>query len=193
MSGGRVSTTIFSLGVGILVLAWAISLYNKWIGLLVTIIFRGTQRTRYGRIITWALSSIILLVIVSSYITNELSIVPTRNMPTHSYTNQSEWLADNTEAGSLIGMTNAGAVGYFIQERTIVNIDGVINSMEYFRLLQSGKGADFLASIGVDYIFGQSKLIEDLPPYRKMFQEKLDLVTTFVDEGSEIILWRFIP
>jgi hypothetical protein len=34
MSVGRISTILFSLGVGIIVLGWAQSLYNKWIGLI---------------------------------------------------------------------------------------------------------------------------------------------------------------
>jgi len=39
----------------------------------------------------------------------------------------------HTPPGSLVGMTGGGNVGYFIRDRTIINMDGLINSFPYFQ------------------------------------------------------------
>jgi len=56
----------------------------------------------------------------------------------HEYITDARQLESLTEPGSLIGMTGSGADGYFVAGRTIVNLDGLVNSLEYFHLLQTG-------------------------------------------------------
>jgi hypothetical protein len=77
-------------------------------------------------------------------------------------------LEENTESGSLIGMTGGGNVSYFIQDRTIVNMDGLINSNAYFRALKAGRAGDYLQAMGLDYIFANPDLLEQIP-YRGQF------------------------
>ncbi|MBI2332763.1 MAG: hypothetical protein HYU84_11505, partial [Chloroflexi bacterium] len=50
------------------------------------------------------------------------------------------YLEANTAPGEVIGRTGGGNVGYFIKDRTIVNMDGLINSYEYFQILKAGEG-----------------------------------------------------
>jgi hypothetical protein len=85
-------------------------------------------------------------------------------------------------------MTGGGNVGYFIQDRTIINMDGLINSYDYFRALQSGKAADYLAGNSMDYIFANPDLLEGAP-YRGQFTGKYQIIDRF---GGKVIM-KFTP
>lgn len=50
------------------------------------------------------------------------------------------------------GMTGGGDVGYFIENRTIINLDGLINSVDSCEHLQNFTANQYLDKIGVDYI-----------------------------------------
>jgi hypothetical protein len=83
------------------------------------------------------------------------------------------FLEKNTPPGSIIGMTGGGNAGYYIHDRTIVNMDGLINSEEYFRALQNGKAPDYLKQRGVTIIFASPRLLA-LPPYEGQFAPYLE-------------------
>jgi len=78
------------------------------------------------------------------------------------------FLEANTEPGSIIGMTGGGNAGYFIHDRIVVNMDGLINSNEYFQLLKARNAGQYLADEGLDYILANSELLNQLP-YKGQF------------------------
>jgi len=53
-----------------------------------------------------------------------------------------EWL--HTEPGAIIGMTGGGNAGYFIKNRTIINMDGLINSYANFQAVKEEKAGAYL-------------------------------------------------
>jgi hypothetical protein len=69
-------------------------------------------------------------------------MVPVENRET--FLNETREVESFTEPGSKIGMTGGGLVGYFIEDRTVVNLDGLINSVEYFIAMQAGTAKAFL-------------------------------------------------
>lgn len=79
-----------------------------------------------------------------------------------------------TQPGSKIGMTGGGLMAYFIQDRTIVNLDGLINSVEYFNAMKSGKAAQFLDAIPLNYVFGKPYMLLESDPYSSFLKGKLD-------------------
>jgi len=81
-------------------------------------------------------------------------------------------LEEHTEPGSLIGLTGGGNVGYFIQDRAIVNMDGLINSYAYFQALQAHQGGEYLYNVGLDYVLA-NPVILDQQPYKGQFNEYL--------------------
>jgi hypothetical protein len=93
----------------------------------------------------------------------------------------------HTQPGSLVGMTGGGNVGYFIQDRTIVNMDGLINSYAYFQANQAGRGSDFLYEMGLDYIFANPDFLE-IQPYRGQYTGRLEIIDTY---GGKAIM-RFL-
>ena len=88
--------------------------------------------------------------------------------PTDPTNDIAAFLEANTEPGSIIGMTGGGNAGYFIQDRTVINMDGLINSYEYFQLLKDKKAGEYLANEGLDYILANSSLLNQLP-YKGQF------------------------
>jgi hypothetical protein len=53
-------------------------------------------------------------------------------------------------------------------------MDGLINSFEYFQLLQDKKAGAYLASQGMDYVLANPLILEQLP-YRGQFMPYLEL------------------
>jgi len=90
----------------------------------------------------------------------------------HQYMEILAVVEENTEPKSLIGMTGGGNLGYFIADRTIVNMDGLINSNEYFQAHKAGRGGGFLAEMGLSYVFVNPLLLGDIP-YRGEFDGRL--------------------
>jgi hypothetical protein len=84
------------------------------------------------------------------------------------------FLEANTEPGSIIGLTGGGNAGYFVDDRTVINMDGLINSYEYFQLLKDKKASDYLANEGMNYILANLLILEQAP-YRDQFAPYLEL------------------
>ncbi len=84
----------------------------------------------------------------------------------------------NTLPGGIIGMTGGGNVGYFIQNRTIVNMDGLINSYDYFHALQDGNAPAYLHERGMAVVFANPRLLA-LPPYYGQFAPYLERFASF--------------
>ncbi len=90
-----------------------------------------------------------------------------------AFLNEVRRLEANTEPGSLIGVSGGGVLGYFIQGRTIVNLDGLINSNDYFESMKSGDGAAFLDEMGLDYVLTAEDWL-GLKPYRDIFTGRVE-------------------
>jgi hypothetical protein len=94
-----------------------------------------------------------------------------------------------TEPGATIGTTGGGIVAYFIQDRKIINLDGLINSNEYFQRMRRGKTAEYFDRIGLDYVYGNIYMITQSDPYARMFSDRVELIGTV--EGAS--LFRYKP
>lgn len=108
--------------------------------------------------------------------------------PNTPYMEAATFIESYTEPGSLVGMTGGGNVGYFIQERTIVNMDGLINSYPYFQAHKSRVGSDYLFQMGLDYIFANPDFLE-IQPYRGQYTGRLEIIDFY---GGKAIM-RFLP
>jgi hypothetical protein len=104
------------------------------------------------------------------------------------YMEVATFVETHTEPRTLIGMTGGGNVGYFIQDRTIVNMDGLINSYPYFQANQNHQGSEYLFEMGLDYIFANPDFLES-QPYRGQYTGRLDIIDYY---GGKAIM-RFLP
>ena len=92
-----------------------------------------------------------------------------------------------TPPGSIIGMTGGGNVGYFIKDRTIVNMDGLINSNDYFHTLQNNQAAAYLYQHGVRILFVNAQLL-NIPPYYGQFDPYLERYDDYGGKGLYYLL-----
>jgi hypothetical protein len=81
-----------------------------------------------------------------------------------------------TRPEDVIGMTGGGLLGYFIPDRTFVNLDGLINGSRYFHLMQANQTEQYFNEIGMDYVYGDRGALLDSDPFRWMFTDRLTLV-----------------
>ncbi len=95
------------------------------------------------------------------------------------------YLEGNTPPGTIIGMTGGGIAGYFIHERTIVNMDGLINSSDYFHAVQNREAPQFLHERGLTVVFANTALLA-LPPYYGQFAPYLQSYAVY---GGKSLLY----
>jgi hypothetical protein len=88
------------------------------------------------------------------------------------------YIEANTLPGEIIGSTGSGNIGYFIKDRTIVNMDGLINSNEYFHALQNREAAMFLRERGMTIVFASPGMLS-LPPYYNQFDPYLTQYSSY--------------
>jgi len=91
----------------------------------------------------------------------------------YDYLSEKNFIESQTAPGDVIGMTGGGLVGYFVPDRKIVNLDGLINSAEYFEKLRTDQAKNYLEDIGVKYIYGEEPVLLDSDPYRWIFTDHI--------------------
>ncbi|MGB7876291.1 MAG: hypothetical protein WBL25_18045, partial [Anaerolineales bacterium] len=137
----------------------------------------------YVLVILWGISS------AYSFARNTRRQMPYGARPADTpYMEVVTFVETHTNPRTLIGMTGGGNLGYFIQERTIVNMDGLINSYPYFQANKNGQGSDYLYNMGLDYIFANPDFLE-IQPYRGQYTGRLDIIDYY---GGKAIM-RFLP
>ncbi len=102
------------------------------------------------------------------------------NFPTHpeesaqvEFLDQVEFLETHTETGAIIGMPGGGVSAYFIKDRQILNLDGLINTSGYFERMKSGTAEIYYDEIGLDYVFGNKIVFLESDPYWWFFHDRL--------------------
>ncbi len=139
-------------------------------GLAVGILLKPIQRIRYARAALLVVAVLLCLPLGRAFTIRTMTRMPHgRYHEKPPYIDVARFLEEHTPQGALIGMTGGGNVGYYIRGRTIVNMDGLINSPAYFEAFKQGKANDYMASIGLDYVFANPGIL-DGPPYRGEFQ-----------------------
>ena len=159
------------------------------LSLMLGMLYQGIRKIRAIRIVAWGLAVVIGLylgAIFWSYIQGNM---------THGewaaddpYMDISAFLEEHTEPGSIIGMTGGGNAGYFIKDRTIVNMDGLINSYQYFQFLKEKEAGKYLADMGMNYVLANIQLLDSLP-YRGQYRDYLEQ-TEFRYGGKELARYR---
>lgn len=135
----------------------------------------------------WIITALLTMGMAKTFTTVIVNRMPHGNdKPGQPYMDVLTDLEENTEPGSLIGMTGGGNVGYFIQGRTIINMDGLINSKQYFEAMKNGKASAYLEYIGLDYVFANPNIILNNLPYRGQFENRLEIGS--IKYGGKILM-----
>lgn len=144
------------------------------ISLILGLIYTLIRKLPFRSVLAWGLAAYIGFSLGTSF-WNTIR----QSMPYHYWSADAPYmdivplLEAHTEPGSIIGLTGGGNVGYFIHDRTIVNMDGLINSDAYFQALQTRTGGQYLQKIGLDYVLA-NPVILDQQPYKGQFNDYLE-------------------
>jgi hypothetical protein len=190
-------------GCGIQILSYTTTAYGGakewyWISEMILITLAGSilldlalhplQKSINTRNIIQFASATICIVLAVNFGRHVVKIMPYNFFPAdRPYMEVLPYLEENTLPDSIIGMTGGGNVGYFIHDRTIVNMDGLINSSEYFHALQNKNAPAYLRQHGVTIIFASPRLLE-LPPYFGQFNPYLESYSEYGGKGLLYLL-----
>jgi len=160
--------------------------------LLLDVLFEWIKQKSIMRIISVIITAGLVVYIGILHVRYIDTLVPMRVLPAREseYLRETRQLQELTEEGSLIGMTGGGSVAYFIENRTIVNLDGLINSAEYFNALKTGTAREFLDNIPLDYVYGKGYGLLVSSPYNEVFIDRLDEIGT-VRSVENFTLYRY--
>jgi hypothetical protein len=141
---------------------------------LLDMLLRPLQRIKSARF-TLELASITLAVFLAYQFGMYVkSLMPYNYYPAdRPYMDVLPFIEANTRPGDIIGMTGGGNTAYFIHDRTIVNMDGLINSYDYFQALRNRQAPTHLSQHGLTIIFANPGLLS-LPPYFGQFAPYLE-------------------
>ena len=108
----------------------------------------GRKRWNPGRTALVATVSAILLVSVWAATTMPTNLAVTRYQV-------SKWANQNLEGDAILASFNAGQLGFFT-DRSVINLDGLINNATYFETVLRSESPDaltaYLDRVGVDYV-----------------------------------------
>ncbi|RPJ28961.1 MAG: hypothetical protein EHM33_02615 [Chloroflexi bacterium] len=159
--------------------------FSLLFGLLYTLI----RRISYRYIVAWGFAAYVGISMGISFWKTIQNTMPYNHWPADTaYMDIVPLLEEHTEPGSLIGLTGGGNVGYFIHDRTILNMDGLINSYPYFQALQTRQGGQYLQNIGLDYVLA-NPVILDQQPYKGQFNEYLEPLDIYYG-GKRLMHYR---
>jgi hypothetical protein len=122
-----------------------------------------------------------------NFLVHKLSVQTKRE---HYYVQKSNWIESKTNPGSIIGMTGAGSTSFFIEDRVIMNLDGLVNGIEYFHHLQTGNAEAYLKNNNVAYVFGNENILLSTDPYQLNFQRLLNHSEILEYFGKNKALWE---
>jgi hypothetical protein len=99
------------------------------------------------------------------------------------------FLRANTRPGDVVGLTGGGYVSYFLNDRHVINLDGLISSYDYYQHLRNHEGPAYFNEIGLKYVFGNPYIIQQTDPYKAIFVDRL----TVVKELDPLTLFEYHP
>jgi len=201
--GSKLALIPLIAGSGLQILSYTATAYGGqkewyWVGelLLITLVgsffldmlLRPLLKIKFTRLITQTAAIGFFLLLV--YNMSEFVYI---SMP-HGYFESTRrpmdvllFLEANTPPGSVIGMTGGGNVGYFINDRTIVNMDGLINSNDYFHVMKNGEAPTYLRKRGMTLVFANPQMLY-LPPFHNQFGAYLEKYTNYGGKGLFYLL-----
>ncbi|MGE5644028.1 MAG: hypothetical protein ACM3Y8_13540, partial [Byssovorax cruenta] len=144
------------------------------LGIMLGMLAQAIRKTVFASRLIWAVA-----ILFGMYMGARYWLVIHATMTYHEwaasepYMDLASFIEQHTEPGSVIGMTGGGNVGYFIHDRTVINMDGLINSYQYFELLKKKEAGEYLAEIGMNYVMANLDLLDGLP-YRGQYHPYME-------------------
>ncbi len=147
------------------------------------------KRWLVSRVLMWAAVGVLAVHAGAAYWRDAIALYPYGQEPKDAaYAEVVPFLESHTQPGAIIGMTGGGNVGYFLPDRTIVNMDGLINSVTYFEDLKAGISSQYLYETGMQFVFANPQLL-NADPYRGQYVGRLQSLASW--GGKDLM--RLLP
>lgn len=116
------------------------------------------------------------IIIVVGVVQFQLPALLGNELPSvRKYVSAAKWIDSTIPQGAVIGAVQSGAIGYFVQDRKVINLDGKLDPKVLDALIQN-RAMEYIYSAGVTHIVGWPSNIEYIlyhsQPY-EMFPLKL--------------------
>jgi hypothetical protein len=164
------------------------------LSILLDLFFNWLDRYKPARLWSGLLAVLIIALIAVRHV-NHIRLTYPFSIPEanrEAFLSETREVESFTEPGTKIGMTGGGLVGYFIQDRTVVNLDGLINSLEYFTAMKSGGAQAFLDALPLDYVYGNPYMLKESDPYKDILGGRL-IEIGLIRGYDDFILYRYEP
>ncbi len=162
-------------------------------GLVAEMMFRSFENFRLPKPLLQTgvvlLSLSMLIFSFSNYLENYPWNVPADQQ--NAYLGGVLALENATPPGSRIGSTGGGTIAYFIHDRTIVNMDGLMNSYQYFQSMKSGQGGKALDAMGLNFVYGNKYVLTSSDPYFSLLHDRLKEIGDV--SGSSLFKYKVPP
>lgn len=161
--------------------------------LTLDLLVRALEHNRVPRPATRIVAGVLMVFLVWGFVRYMLILLPQHVAPAraNAYVTDVRSLEKLTPPGSKIGMTGGGVVAYFIENRTIINLDGLMNSVEYFQFLKAGKANEFLDRLPLDYAYGNPYMLLESDPYHDFLKTRLEKIGP-VEGGGDFVLYQYM-
>lgn len=161
------------------------------VGLVIGVLIERSQKSIHKKKMTeYACLLMSLLLVINFGYSMQKDFPLTRQVQTHYDVDEDmRFIETHTRPGDVIGLTGGGFLGYFMPDRTIVNLDGLINSAAYFELLKKNRVDVYHRQIGTDFIYGDVLTLLDSDPYRWTYTNHL----RFIAQGPYFQLFEYCP
>ena len=157
--------------------------------LLVLFLFVVTNSVvkRPIHILKWAPAGLSLVIFALALYMFTRSINFTSKLYTARY-DAALWIAENSPPDAIFASWNAGQLGFF-SDRTFINLDGVINSVDYYERVLRGSTSltDYLLENNVDFIVDYD-IYDSIPDFPVEHTFPLN-----DGSGRSIHIWRVSP
>jgi hypothetical protein len=106
------------------------------------------------------------------------------------YMNLGLWARAHFQPGTVIGSSQTGALGYFADQVTVVNLDGVVNKA-CFEALQHHRNMDYIRATKVQYLVNWPENMDFLRLHSTGYKDSdVTLVTTIEDFRTWMKTWQ---
>jgi hypothetical protein len=159
-------------------------------GCVLDIVWRAFSSKRAGRVLCYAGSAALAGALFFQFGSSLAGDFPYHGDEevTYVFVEQARALETMTEPGACIGTTGGGGLAYFIHGRTIINLDGLMNSYDYFESMKNGTAAEYLDRIGLQYVLDKKYVLMESDHYRSIFTGRLE----GIDRIGDITLYHYI-
>ena len=149
-----------------------------FISVVVVVSWESLSKSKNPRLIVGSAAGIIMLATITIFVSNLTLAYPWSVTPklTEDYLVIPRMVEEQTKPGSVIGTPGGGSLSYFITDRVIVNLDGLMNSKEYFDGFRNSDTYAIMKQSNIQYIYANKYAVTESTPYAAIFYGRLTRV-----------------